>query len=115
MRLLTLDEFIARGPKQTPRNSYVTEPGFSSLYVRWGYHTFKDCPFICLDLANMEAEKPGKGTLKTLIAKLRRERPDINIYVESVLNPLLPPGLLRLGFTEVAGSMPPCFFMRGDS
>jgi hypothetical protein len=113
MELPTLDEFIARGPKQFPRNSYVTEPGFKSLYVRWGYHTIKGRVLTCLDLASMEAEEPGKGALKALIAKLRKEHPAVHLYVESVLNPLLPPGLLRLGFTEVPKSMPPCFFMRG--
>jgi len=114
--LPTLDEFIARGPRQFPRNSFVTEPGFKSLYVRWGYHFIPgEEILICLDLASMEAEEPGKGTLKTLIAKLRREHPTVHIYVESVLSPLLPTGLLRLGFTEVVGSMPPCFFLRGDN
>jgi hypothetical protein len=115
MRLPTLDEFIAQGPNKWPTNSYVTETGFASLYVRWGRHCIEDSVLTCLDLASMEAKEPGKGTLKTLIAKLRREHPTINIYVESVLNPLLLPGLLRLGFIEVAESMPPCFFLRGAS
>jgi hypothetical protein len=116
MRLPTLDEFIAQGPNKWPTNSYVTETGFASLYVRWGHHFIPGGELLsCLDLANAEAKEPGKGALKTLIAKLRREHPTINIYVESVLNPLLLPGLLRLGFIEVAESMPPCFFLRGAS
>lgn len=109
--LPTLDEFIARGPDQWPRNSYVREPGFSTLYVRWGRHALDGEVLICLDLANMTARHEGKGTFKRLVARLREQHPSVPLFVESVLNEQLIPGLLRLGFETVPDAMPPSFLL----
>lgn len=109
----TLDEFLKRGPERFPRNAYVREPGFESLYIRWGAHLIDGQIVHCLDLANATARKPGKGAFKRLVARLREGRPDLPLYAENVLNEQLIPGLLRLGFRRVADS-PPSFIL-GDT
>jgi hypothetical protein len=111
MDLPTLDEFMARGPKKFPRNSYVIEPGFSSLYVRWGFHLVDGDMLACFDIANAEVEVKGKGTFKKLIAKIRANYPCVPIYAESVLNERLAKSLPRMGFKSVEGSMPPSFVL----
>jgi hypothetical protein len=118
--LPTLDEFIARGPNKWPLNSYVREKGFKFLYVRWGRHSIGGELFVCLDLANAEVKHPGKGTFKKLITRLRSEYPEVNLYLENVLNEKLLPGLPRLGFIRVEGStlqpdyIPPSFLLQGE-
>ena len=110
--MMTLDEFIARDPDAFPRNSYVDEPGFESLYVRWGRHCIDDEQLICLDIANVTAERTGKGTFKRLIKRLREKQPNTPIYVESVQTERFCKGLLRMGFKYVAKTVPPSFLMR---
>lgn len=110
--LPTLDEFLARGPEKFPRNAYVTEDGFESLYVRWGFHMVDGKMLSCLDLANMTATRPGHGAFKALLKKLRSEQPDLPIYVESVLNEKFMAGLPKHGFTYVPNSYPPSFVLR---
>jgi len=111
MNLPTLDEFMARGPKKFPRNSYVIEPGFSSLYVRWGTHLIDGIALACFDIANVEARVKGKGAFKRLIAKIRANYPCVPIYVESVLNERLAESLPRMGFKSIEGSVPPSFVL----
>jgi hypothetical protein len=107
--MMTLDEFIARGPKPFPRNAYVCECGFEFMYVRWGGHLINNKVVWFLDLANIRALEEGKGTFKRLIARLRSEYPTLPLYVESVLNTRLIPGLLRMGFKPISNSSPPSF------
>jgi hypothetical protein len=108
--LPTLDEFLKRGLR-FPRNAYVREPGFASLYVRWGGHLIGGRIVNCLDLANATAYEPGKGAFKRLVARLRGEHPDLPLYAENVLNERLIPGLLHLGFRYVTDSHPPSFIL----
>jgi len=54
-----------------------------------------------LDLANLTARKPGRGTFTSLIEHFRKDYPKVTLYVENVLEPRFQRKLVRLGFTEV--------------
>lgn len=102
---MTLDEFVAearpRFDRGEPRTGYVNEPGFSSFYMRLTYRYIGGKRCSCIDIASIVAERPGKGAFKALVARLRARYPEFTIYVESVLNPRFPPGLLRMGFQRM--------------
>lgn len=99
---MTLDEFIAGGSERFPRNAYVREPGFKTLYVRWGWHVIEGDLKVCFDLAAIEARRTGRGSFKKLVGKLRSALPSTPLYVECVLNPRFAEGLLRMGFRVVS-------------
>ena len=100
----TLDEFIER-EGYFMDHSYVSEKGFSSLYVR------KGPKFININgkmgrfenvfqLASINASKPGSGAFTRLIAKLE-EKWIGPIFIESVLEARFATALLRIGFLPV--------------
>ena len=105
----TLDEFI----QSLDRNAYVKEPGFESLYVRHAVHLIGRKLEKTLDIANVTAKHPGKGTFTKLVERLRHDYPGMSIFVESVLNERFVEMLPRLGFVLVERSNPPSFFLRG--
>ena len=99
----TLDEFL-KNPKPYANNSYVTEPGWKSLYVRrTSRYTNGLFRHLVLDLANIEAEKPGHGAFRALVSRLRRDYPKWTLYVESVLSKQFIAGLEKMGFHRVGG------------
>lgn len=109
--LPTLDEFLLRASRNKfVRSAYVTEPGFSELYVRVGRRSFPDtnwCVVDVLDIANVTAEHPGQGAFTRLAARLLRD--GHTLFVECVLNPRFARKLEALGFTrDRRGS--PCFY-----
>lgn len=93
---MKLDDFMHQ---TRVRNTYVSEDGWLSLYVRKGDR------YICgqrrsdvLDLANFEATEKGNGTFKKLIERIQRDYPEYTIYVENVLTAQFVDGLARMGF-----------------
>ena len=97
MRLPTLEQFLAK--PRFPNNSYVTEPGFSDLYVRHTTRRFEGKLYDTLDIGRVIARKPGKGTFTRLLARLHNQYPHLTIYVECVMNPRFAKTLVeRLGF-----------------
>ena len=101
---MTLDAFIQSrlDGKLFPRNAYVTEPGFSSLYVRLSERYIDGrVQHPVLDLANLSAKKPGNGSFKKLIARLRTDRPELGLFVECVQTERFAQGLLKMGFRDV--------------
>ena len=103
----SFDEFIAPRLKDLrlwPRNMYVAHPGWKSLYVRVSQR-YIDCQLIrtVIDLANLEAATPGRGTFKKLVAHIRVNYPETTIFVESVLEERFGHGLMRMGFAKVDG------------
>lgn len=91
----TLDEFIEYhlGISKPvgyvySNNAYVTRPGFRSLYVRFAKRDVLKRRELTpvLDIANVEAVKPGKGFFTALIWHLTTYYPDLHVYVECVLN-----------------------------
>ncbi len=109
MPLPTLDEFIT-GQWALAKNTYVREAGFRSLYVRLGSRNIDGVTYPrVLDIANVTARKPGRGTFGRLLELLEADYPDVAVYVESVLNPRLLGWLPRHGFVQVPGIEPPSF------
>lgn len=105
-----MDEFIRRARKKEffPANAWVREPGFESLYVRFGQRYIGNVKLdAVLDIANATTIKKGKGTFTNLIHRLRKEYPDVTLYVECVINQFLQDKLLRLGFTKIPNGHPP--------
>lgn len=98
---MTLEEFLARGPRAYPRNAYVEEQGFQVLYVRWGHHLVDSEIQACFDIAVVEAEEPGGGAFKRLVGKIQRATPGTPIFVECVQSTRFAEGLLRMGFQAV--------------
>ena len=95
-----LDAFIAQAlTKDWPANSYVREPGFSSLYVRVAKRYIDGEMQTTIDLANMTASRPGNGAFTRLVERLMAQYRLI-IYVECVLNPRLAAKLIRMGFVQ---------------
>jgi hypothetical protein len=112
----TLDQFILEAKKRSfQNNSYVKEPGFKSLYVRYG-RRFLDGKWVqdVLDLASIQATRPGRGALTHLIARLRKDYSGMSLYVESIFNPRLPRKLETLGFKSIDGIVPN-YYLLGDS
>lgn len=82
----TLDQFIqqsmARGIN-FPNNAWVRQVGFVGLYVRLTKRTVDmELMSPVLDIANVTARTPGKGTFTKLIKRLRTEYPHLHICVE---------------------------------
>lgn len=114
--LPTLDNFISHAQKcAIGMNSYVREPGFQNLYVRYlkrrYIHTHAAYAENVLDLANMNATTPGSGAFTTLVERLRKDYPEMSLYVENVLNPRFGEKLLRMGFKPVTEQHPFSYFM----
>jgi hypothetical protein len=93
----TLDAFITQALTKRPTNSYVKEPGFSSLYVRVANRYIEGKMQATIDLANMTASRPGNGAFTRLVERLMSQY-EMIIYVECVLNPRLPSKLVKIGF-----------------
>lgn len=110
----TLDEFIAPRLKELrmfPRNAYVKHPGWKSLYVRVSQRYIDGRVLrMVIDLANIEAFKPGTGAFRNLVTHLRKTYPQATIYVEQVLSQRFQEGLLRLGFTR-RGDFEPSYYL----
>lgn len=102
--MITLREFIrsARGPQRG--NAWVEEPGFASLYVRYGRRLLGGVWYAdVLDIANVTTDVSGQSTFTRLIAALRTEYPAMSLYVESVLADEFARYLERTGWTSVRG------------
>lgn len=116
----TLNEFLNRTDglgkerRYVSSRAWVREAGFESLYVRRACHRVGGEMRETIDLASLTAETPGRGAFAALVAKLRRDRPALTIYVESVMTDRFSKGLVRMGFLEAGPSAPSCFYYPGD-
>jgi hypothetical protein len=100
---MTLDDFIRSriDSKLWPRNAYVTESGFSALYVRVTQRYIEGQVWEpVLDLAKLEAKSPGKGAFTALVARLRKDWPRLGLFVECA-NPRFSAKLAAMGFRHV--------------
>ena len=98
---MTLDEFI-QNSNRFPNNAWVEEDGFSGLYVRKTQRYLNNQLCETLDLANIQAKKPGSGAFTKLIARLLNTYPNIVLYVENVVDPdRFGKKLIELGFTRI--------------
>lgn len=103
--LPSLDAFIRKTlDRGNPfgSNSWVTEAGFDALYVRIGTRFVNsERLWPVLDLANIAADNPGGGAFTALCARLRKEWPQLHLFVESVLNDRFASYLERTGFVKL--------------
>ena len=105
VKLPTLEEFLGWGA--FPTNSYLEEPGFSSLYVRKGPigisldGVFYQC-YDTLTIASVAAKEPGNGTFTRFVERLVKK--GLAVFVENTHNKRLQGKLLKLGFTRVDGN-----------
>lgn len=117
MQLPTLEEFLAiheSGKRPSyQRNQYVSEAGFDSLYVRYTKRVYQGY-FVdpVLDIANVTVEEPlrGTGVFTRLIERLRNDRPNLTLYVESA-QPRFYHMLLRYGFVAAGVDRSMCCFL----
>lgn len=111
---MKLDEFIAprlEDLRMFPRNAYVKHPGWKHLYVRVSQRFVNNQELrTVIDLANLEALKPGNGAFRKLIDHLKKTYPGCTIYVEQVMEERFMAGLLRMGFTQ-KGSEPSFYLL----
>lgn len=105
-----LEDFISstEGSKW-PKNAYVTAPGFRELYVRRTRRFLNDVWVdSVLDIARIEATRPGKGRFTALATDLLER--GIPLYVECVLNKRFVKKLESMGFTRREAEGAPSFF-----
>lgn len=99
---LNLAQFIEQAKQgiMPSVSAYVSYPGFSSFYVRYGA-CFVDGVRVCdvLTVANIEAKKPGKGKFTEFVRRQHMNGQDV--YVECVQNPRLRVWLEQHGFKQV--------------
>jgi hypothetical protein len=112
---LSLAQFIEKAKKsRMPSISeYVSHPGFSSFYVRYG-DCFVDGERLhhVLTIASIEAKKPGKGTFTNFVNRQHRNGQDV--YVECVQNPRFRVWLEYHGFKQVnIGNSANHYFRKG--
>jgi len=119
--MMDLAQFIAYGRELNwPVGRHIQQPGFSSLYVRFGPRYIDRKPWNpVFTIASASATEPGRGSFKALIHQLRTDYPDLTLYLENVLNQQLVPGLARLGFVLAPDQHPnvvrssPSFWLPG--
>ncbi len=116
MKAPTLDEFIIKAKDRGVKNSWVIEPKFESLYVRYidkYIKTDEDLKVYrsVLDIANVtvKEEYRGTGVFTALIKRLRKEYPAIHIHVENAHSDRFQAHLRKLGF--IPTSVPDCLFL----
>lgn len=98
-----IDSRIAR-PTVWPRNQHVSHPDWNTLYVRVTKRPLDgEIRDPVIDLASIEAKRPGKGAFRALVTDLRKMYPQAAIFIESVLGDRFQEGLRRMGFTQRDG------------
>jgi hypothetical protein len=112
---VTLDEFISSrvdNLKVFPRNAYVTHPRWKHIYVRVNPRMIDGVmqPMV-IDLANIEAKKPGSGAFRALVTHLQETYPKVPIYVEQVQTDSFAAILLHMGFKQRENGEPSFYLM----
>jgi hypothetical protein len=88
----------------------VKSAGFTHLFVRKGPRYLNHIKYDnVIDIANIRADTPGKGTFSELSDELHLR--GYNLYIQSVLNERFATKLLRMGYTQVADREPPSFYL----
>lgn len=94
-----LKKFLEQPAKLTMKAWWLKEPGFKHLYVRHGRRYIQGQWYEnILDIANVEARFPGRGTFTRFLEKIQKQYPKMGIYVESVQNLRFGAWLERHGF-----------------
>jgi hypothetical protein len=110
---MTFDEFINIAiKKEFNFRSWINEPGFNGLYVRFGSRFIKGKLIDnVIDIANIEATHPGNGCFTNLVNTIQSKYPTFGILMENVIEPRFQNKLSKLGFEKVSDYTPPNFFL----
>jgi len=115
VNLPTLEEFLASAMKRGawPARGYVKEAGFSDLYVRYTTHYIGRGKRKVLDIANVNAARPGNGAFTALMRKLALLYPHLHLRVECVLTERFAKTLVeKYGFHPDANDMNSYYLLR---
>ena len=93
------------------RNTWMSGSGLA-VYVRKSTRMIEGRMVSCLDIANMVAQRPGRGTGGRFIEDAQLLNPYEAIFFENVQNDRLARRLERTGWTRLPDDppMPPCFY-----
>lgn len=85
----------------TIRNTYLYNE-YMTLYVRKSKRFIEGKWYDCFDIASVEVirQERGKGYFTSFLQTFIELYPDKNIFVESILNPVLKDKLLQFDFKE---------------
>ena len=99
---MNLEQFLSPNHK-SPRNMWVSFPGFAELYVRKGPYYIQEHKKRpeTIQLANFTAEKEGHGTFRRLINFLEKNYPELVIVVECVQTERLKSICHHMGFEQI--------------
>lgn len=83
------------------RNAWIEED-YVKIYVRKSIRNINGKLFHFLDLASIEVEEEyqNSGIFTKLITDILSIYPDLNIFVEAILNPIIPHVLNKFDFIE---------------
>lgn len=99
-RCVDLDHFLADYPQN---RLWLCQPGFARFYVRKSL--WQPTPALesrhCIELANIQAYKPGEGAFKALISEVRSRYRCHYVLAECVLTDRFIGGLKRIGFVPL--------------
>jgi hypothetical protein len=104
---MTLKQFfeIAEDPKRPNFRAWVTLRGFQGLYLRYGQRNIEGERLRpVLDIASVEVTHPGRGVFTRFLKRVKKMRPGLHLYVESVLSSRFCTGLEKRGFTRTSDS-----------
>jgi hypothetical protein len=111
--LETLDAYLLGASKAWRRNTFVSYPGFTEVYVRYTRRVLDGkIRSPVLDLARLEAAHPGQGAFTRMFNHLREKYPEMWLYVECVLNKRFEDRLKLMGFTQADQALAPSFYMK---
>ncbi len=102
----TLEEFFAQ-EYRFPKSLYVSYKGFRPIYVRKFHDT--------LTIANITANKPGKGHFTKLLQWLHEHYAGKQLILECVGNERFARYLLARGFQEIQGHPTSYKIILGDN
>lgn len=88
-KTLNFTAFIANGDLMS-RNAWIREPGIT-MYVRRSAY-----PGIDIDLANLTADRPGKGAFSKFLDRYEHAH---TFRIENIMNDRLVPYLERRGYS----------------
>jgi hypothetical protein len=109
---VNLKEFLKKASEsnRTQSRAHLQEPGFSELYVRYNSKRFINNTWVSpiLDLASIEVptHQRCKGLFTKLVKRIRKEYPELHLFVESVLTPRFEKKLEAMGFQNLGGMCP---------
>jgi short-subunit dehydrogenase involved in D-alanine esterification of teichoic acids len=90
--------------KSFPRNKWIYTNNVK-IYVRKSKRFVENKLYDFIDIATIEIENKGVGIFTKLLEEIEKKFPNINIFVESILNDRLYNFLLKKDFKEIKSEL----------